>query len=86
MILQFLMIKKYDMKNITKKGIDKDIITLSELAHKYSNAIYEPQEGQKAHYDNQTKLVRIAMIDLRTGLHLAKEALNILSENDILED
>lgn len=74
------------MKNITKKCIDEDLITLSELLHKYSNAIYEPQEGQKAHYDNQTKLVRIAIIDLRTGLYLAKEALNVLSENNILED
>lgn len=74
------------MKNITKKGIDKDTIILSELLHKYSDAIYEPQEGQNAHYDNQIKLVRIAMIDLRTGLYLAKEALNVLSTNDILED
>ena len=74
------------MKNITKKDIDKDLIKLSELLNKYSNAIYEPQEGQKAHYDNQTKLVRIAMINLRTGLYLAKEALKILSENNILED
>lgn len=74
------------MKNITKSGIDKDIITISELLHKYSDAIYEPQEGQKAHYDNQTKLVRTAMCDLISGLYIAKEALNILSDNDILED
>lgn len=71
------------MKNITKEGIKKDFDLVTAMLYKYSNAVYENQEGQSAHYDNQSKLVRIAVCDVRTGLSVAKEALRMLANKDI---
>ena len=76
------------MKNITKESIRKDYEVLREMFQKYSNAVYENQEGQPAHFDNQTKFVRITIGDVRCGLSLASNALRWLcsNENDIIED
>ena len=71
------------MKNITKETIKKDLEQVSDMLYKYRSAIYENQEGQKGHYDNQSKLVRIAICDVRTGLRVVKEALRMLADNDI---
>lgn len=74
------------MKNITKKSIEEDYKIISDMFNKYSDAVWENQEAQKAHYDNQSKLVRLAMGDVKTGLFLVSSALTMLIHNEIIED
>lgn len=76
------------MKNITKETLKKDYEILKEMFHKYSNAIWEEQCGQKAHFDKQLKLIRIAMGDARLGIKMASDALSLLCEQSecIIED
>lgn len=73
------------MKNITKESLQDDLKVISEMFEKYSGAIYESQEGQLGHYDNQTKLVRLTIGDIRCGLFVVRSALIMLNEtSDIL--
>lgn len=74
------------MKNITKKSIEEDYEQISNLFEKYSDAIWENQEAQKAHYDNQSKLVRVSIGDVRCGLDIVKRALFTLSKLTLIED
>lgn len=74
------------MKNITKETIKEDYALINELFEKYCNAIYESQEGQPAHYDNQSKLVKLTIGDIRTGLYIASNALVKLCNIEIIED
>lgn len=74
------------MKNITNKSFKEDIGVICNLLDKYNNAIWEPQEGQKAHFDNQHKLVKLAMTDVRTGLCVALQAMKKLRDVEVLED
>lgn len=74
------------MKNITKKSIEEDLKIIQNLVFKYKEAIYENQEGQPAHFDNQSKLCRLCMGDIRCGLLIVRDALNCLSEIEIIED
>ena len=74
------------MKNITNKSIEEDYNLVKDMFHKYSEAIYENQEAQKAHYDNQSKLVRLAMADVRTGVSVALTALKMLNSLGVIED
>lgn len=74
------------MKNITNKSIEKDLKTVENLLKKYSDAVWEGQEGQAAHYDNQDKLVRIGITNVRTGLHVAMQSLIMLNDIEIKED
>ena len=74
------------MKNITKESIEQDLKIIQDMAFKYKEAIYESQEGQPAHFDNQSKLCRLCMGDIRCGLIIARDALNYLSGIEIIED
>lgn len=74
------------MKNITNKSIKEDISVICNLLDKYNNAIWENQEGQPAHFDNQPKIVKLAMVDVRTGLCIALEAMKKLRDVEVLED
>lgn len=74
------------MKNITKKSIKQDLETIQELFLKYKEAIYEKQEGQPAHFDNQSKLCKLCIGDIRCGLNIAKDALTLLSKIEVEED
>lgn len=74
------------MKNITKKSIEQDLIIILDMFYKYSEAIYESQEGQPAHFDNQSKLCKLCIGDIRCGLNIAKEALTLLSRIEVEED
>ena len=74
------------MKGITKESIEKDFKVIQDMAYKYKEAIYENQEGQPAHFDNQSKLCRLLIGDIRCGLTVAMGALNYLSGIEIIED
>jgi len=76
------------MKNITKESLRDDLKLITELFEKYSGAIYEAQEGQPAHYDNQPKLIKLTIGDIRCGLYITREALFKLNEinNNLIED
>lgn len=74
------------MKNITNKSIEKDLNIINNLFHKYNDAIWEGQEGQSAHYDNQTKLVKLGIRDIVTGLNVTRQALAMLNNIGIEED
>jgi len=74
------------MKNITKESIEQDLKFIQDMVYKYKEAIYENQEGQPAHFDNQSKLCRLCMGDIRCGLIIARDALNYLSGIEIIED
>lgn len=74
------------MKDITNKSIEKDLKLVEKLLKKYSDAVWEGQEGQPAHYDNQDKLVRIGISNVRTGLHVAIQSLIMLNDVGVKED
>jgi len=74
------------MKNITNTQIEKDYQVILEMLNRYKEAIWEGQMGQAAHYDNQPKIVQIAMTDVRTGLRIALEALEQLKFGKVKED
>ena len=74
------------MKNITKESIEQDLKVIQNMVFKYKEAIYENQEGQPAHFDNQSKLCRLLIGDIRCGLIVARDALNYLSGIEIIED
>ena len=74
------------MKGITKESIEKDFKVIQDMVYKYKEAIYENQEGQPAHFDNQSKLCRLLIGDIRCGLIIARDALNYLSGIEIIED
>lgn len=74
------------MKNITKESIEQDLKIIQNMVYKYKEAIYENQEGQPAHFDNQSKLCRLLISDIRCGLIVARDALNYLSGIEIIED
>lgn len=74
------------MKNITNKSVKEDINVIIELLCRYRDAIWENQEGQPAHFDNQPKIVKLAMVDVRTGLCIAFEAMKKLRDVKVLED
>lgn len=74
------------MKNITNQSIREDYKVITELFHKYKDAIYENQEKQPAHYDNQSKFVRLTISDVRVGLSIASNALEWLMKEEIKED
>lgn len=73
------------MKGITKESIEQDFKIIQDMLYKYKEAIYESQEGQPAHFDNQSKLCRLCIGDVRCGLTIARDALNYLSGIDIIE-
>ena len=74
------------MKNITKESIEQDLKIIQDMVFKYNEVIYENQEGQPAHFDNQSKLCRLAIGDIRCGLIIARDALICLNGIDIIED
>lgn len=74
------------MKNITNKSVKEDIEVIINLFCRYRDAIWENQEGQPAHFDNQPKFVKLAMVDVRTGLCIALEAMKKLRNFGVLED
>lgn len=74
------------MKGISNEIIKEDLQTIQEMLDRYTNAVWEAQEAQKAHYDKQNKLIRVAMCDARAGLFLARFALNQLSTAGVIED
>ena len=47
------------MKGITKEVIEQDFKVIQNMFYRYKEAIYENQEGQPAHFDNQSKLCRL---------------------------
>lgn len=74
------------MKGITNKSLAEDKKIIANLLDKYHDAIWENQEGQDAHFDNQRKLVKLAMGDVRRGLNIVYEALQMLNELGVKED
>lgn len=75
------------MKNINKTTFENDLNIITDMFKKYSEAIYEKQEGQIDHYDNQPKLIKLAMEDVRCGFNIAISALTMLNEvkDDLIE-
>lgn len=74
------------MKGITNKSLAEDKEIIGNLLDKYHGAIWESQEAQGAHFDNQPKLVKLAMGDIRAGLKVAYEALRLLNDFGVEED
>lgn len=74
------------MKNITKKSIERDLNIIQQMCSKYTEAIFEKQEHQPAHFDNQFKIVRLTMVNIHCGLLVAKNGLNYLSGIQVIED
>lgn len=67
------------MKNINKTTFENDLNIITDMFKKYSEAIYEKQEGQIDHYDNQPKLIKLTIEDIRCGLNVAISALTMLN-------
>ena len=68
------------MKNISKVTFENDLKIIDDMFKKYSDAIYEKQDGQVDHYDNQPKLIKLALEDVRCGLTIVKYALTMLTD------
>lgn len=76
------------MKNINIETLQQDLATIANMFEKYTEAVYELQEGQPGHYDNQPKLIKLAIEDVRCGLSITKNALEMLNEvsDNLIED
>ena len=74
------------MKHINLKTLVQDGNTITELLRKYNNAVWEPQEGQKAHFDNQPKIVQMCVRDVTVGLTVAIAAVKKLIEMGVIEE
>ena len=74
------------MKNINLETLEQDEGIITELLRKYNNAVWENQEGQRAHFDNQPKIVQMCMRDVTVGLTVAMEAVKKLIEMGVIED
>ena len=74
------------MKNITQESIEQDWDVIQAMVSKYKDAIYENQEGQPAHYDNQSRLCRLCMVDILCELIIVRDSLKHLSGIKIIED
>lgn len=74
------------MKNITQESIEQDWDVIQAMVSKYKDAIYENQEGQPAHYDNQSKLCRLCMVEILCDLIIARDELKHLIRIEIKED
>jgi len=74
------------MKGITNEKVLKDLELISNLLKDYNEAIWEGQCAQPAHFDNQQKIIRLCIGDVRCGLVIAKQALDRLSQCEIIED
>lgn len=76
------------MKNINIETLQQDLATIANMFEKYTGAVYELQEGQPDHYDNQPKLIKLAIEDVRCGLSITKNALEMLNEvsDNLIED
>ena len=78
------------MKGITRKSRDEDLQTISKLSAKYRNAVYSYNEGESSisNWDNQPRLIKLAVADLRSSLYTAESAIKMLSEvkDSIIED
>ena len=74
------------MKAITNKSLDEDYLIVRDLMQKYCDAVYEKQEGQPAHFDNQPKFVKICMCDIRCGLGIALQGLRKITDIKVQED
>lgn len=61
---------------ISKEEMQKDLMTVFEMQKKYHAAVWEPQEGQVDHFDNQPKIAKVALIDARMALSIAEEAIS----------
>lgn len=74
------------MKGITNKSLEEDKKIIGNLLDIYHAAIWESQEGQAAHFDNQHKLVKLAINDVHTGLKIVYDALRVLNDLGVKED
>lgn len=74
------------MKNINNETLEQDEQTLVDLVCKYNDAIWENQEGQKGHFDNQPKIVQMLMRDVNVGLVIALEAIKKLGDVGVIEE
>lgn len=68
------------MKNINKDTFGKDLSIINEMLLKYNEVVYEKQDGQVGHYDNQLKLVRLCIEDIRVGLNIVRDGLRMLDD------
>ena len=73
------------MEKITNKRIKEDLEKIAEMLADYNSDIWCRQEGDPNDYDHQSKLVRLAMADVRTGLFIAREALYKLTALEVKE-
>lgn len=66
---------------ITKEEMLKDQETLENLFHKYSNnIIWEGQTPNPYHFDRQPKLAQVSLLDIRSGLFIAKSGIEMALE------
>ena len=73
------------MEKINAERVTKDLEAISKMLEDYSDEIWCRQEGDETDFDHQPKYVKIAMVDVRTGLFLAKEALSKILDYGIKE-
>lgn len=73
------------MGKINTERVTKDLEVISKMLEDYSDEIWCRQEGNPTDFDHQPKYVKIAMVDARTGLFLAREALKQMLNYGIKE-
>lgn len=74
------------MKDINKVTLLQDREMLVYMISKYTEAIWDPQIGQKTNFNNQPKLVQMYMYNMTVGLKVAIEAAKKLIEIGVIED
>jgi len=70
---------------VTKSEFQHDFEIIQSMLNKYSNnVIWEGQEGQLEHFDNQLKLAKIIFLDIRAGLFHLQEAFRMGTQEDVI--
>ena len=53
---------------------------IRDMFETYKDVIWAPQERQEEHFDNQPKLAKISLLDVRSGLLLTERSLEMALE------
>lgn len=60
---------------LNKEQLEKDIETIYDMAERYRNVVWEPQEGQENHFDRLTKAEKVAIIGIFDDVMKLKDSL-----------
>lgn len=64
----------------TREEMQEHLNIIRDMFETYKDVIWAPQERQEEHFDNQPKLAKISLLDVRSGLLLTERSLEMALE------